>query len=204
MKTAHGNACSLFTTIAYLVTGAIQAGAQGAFLSTGSGQALTTRSFQLNALAGSVQPVLTFEFGFATDEVFAPAQLFDSFSVSVAGGVERVFATLATADASGFLWAPATGTGQPINGGSIGRIEREFPSGGRTFTSSAAYSVSWAIPQQFRSGEFEVTFDLFDNLDGNASLGFFSVPVIVPEPSTLTILTASSLLVVWRLRRSRR
>lgn len=177
--------------------------AQGTFLATGSGQPLASQSFQLNALAGSVQPVLSFEFGFATDEVFAPGQLFDSFSVSVEGGVERVFATLVTADASGFLWAPP-GSGQPLNGGSISRIDRPFPNGERSFRTAAAYSVSWPVPAQFRSGDFNVTVDLFDNLDGAGSLGYFSVPVIVPEPSILALFSISSFLVVWRMRGSRR
>jgi hypothetical protein len=178
------------------------ADAQGIFFQTGAGQPLSSRSFQLNALAGSVQPVLTFDLAFATDESFAPGQLFDSFTVSVAGGFEQVFGTLVTADASGFLWAPP-GSGQPINGGSISRIEVPFPTGGQAFRSTAAYTVSWPIPAQFRSGDFEMTVDLFDNLDVTGSLGYISVPVVVPEPSMLVIFFFGSFLTVWRLREGR-
>jgi hypothetical protein len=38
-------------------------------------------------LGASTQPVLTFDFGFGTDELTVPGTLLDSFSVSIAAAV---------------------------------------------------------------------------------------------------------------------
>jgi hypothetical protein len=175
--------------------------AQSTFLNTGQGNALTSRSVILN-LGTSTQPVVTFDFGFGTDELTVPGTLLDSFSVSIAAAVGSPVGQLITADAFGFVWGPANAGGFEVDGATITRRVVALPAGGGTFRSAEAFSVSWAIPQQFRGGgSVEVTFDLFDNLDQTASVGFFTSPVIVPEPSAVALLSLSSFVILWRLRR---
>jgi hypothetical protein len=171
------------------------------FLATGSGQGLVSRTEIVSAIAGSTQPILTFDVGFATDELFGPGRLFDSFSISVAGPGNQPFAALLTADASGVLWAPATEGGFPLNGGTISRLGMAFPEGTRTYLQAEAYRISWPLPSAFR-GDLSVTFDLFDNLDGSGSLAYFTTPTIVPEPTFVSLLALGTWLALRRKSRS--
>jgi hypothetical protein len=76
-------------------------------LRTGAGEPLISRSLPLAIPATTPLPKLSFEFGFATDELNTPQTFFDSFSISLQGPEPATTLLLLTADLLGVTWAPA-------------------------------------------------------------------------------------------------
>ena len=179
-------------------------GSTETILRTGGGAPLTTVEERLSPPGVTPAPLLMFRFGFATDETFAPGGFLDSFSVSLRNTNTGAAAILATADASGFYWAPFTPGGVAIAESAIARQPVEFPSLEPVPGNATAYDVSFALPEEFHGASMAVYFDLFDNGNAIASLGFFSDLVVVPEPSVGLLLMGGALLGAFWVKRRRR
>jgi hypothetical protein len=186
-----------FGGLLVVASGMLHATAQGTIetvLRTGTGQPLATAEAPVFLPPGAPLPVLRFRFGFATDEAFVPGQFFDSFTVSVLNTNTGALAVLATADASGFAWAPPTPGAVPIGEGDIVRQAIDFPSLQPVLANQTAYDVSFGLPSPFHGDSVNVIFDLFDNQNAVASFGFFSGLMAVPEPSVSVLLICGALL----------
>ena len=105
-----GRNVNLVFTLAFALGLTRMASAQGTLLqvlSTGGGTPLVSR--QATAVIPAIDaPVLEFDFGFATEEVAAPGELLDSFTVSLKGDEGNSFTFLVTSDSSGVAWLPPT------------------------------------------------------------------------------------------------
>jgi len=160
--------------------------AQGAFtiLQTGSGQALVSDQEVLQT-GGITSPLIQFDFGFATDETLAPGVFLDSFTVSFEDASSNV-AIVATADASGVVWAPTSPGSVGLTGAQIQRQTITPPSLTPVLAQSMAYSVEVPVPSAFTGSSVTVFFDLFDNQNSTASRGWYGNLLVtsVPEPQT--------------------
>jgi hypothetical protein len=190
----------LSLTFVVLSLAGLSAAAQGTLtvLNTGGGQPLVTSSQQLQIPASATPVPLFFEFGFGTDEVTSPGAILDSFTVTVQDAAMLNTLVLVTADASGTVWAPPTPGGVLISPDAILRSSIPFPSLQPTLANQSAFAVTVPLPTVF-TGTVNVHFDLFDNLDATASLGWYRGAAI-PEPGTWALLVAG-LLAAWMGRR---
>jgi len=175
--------------------------AQGiAVLNTGGGLPLVTSSQQLQIPSSPLPVPLFFEFGFGTDETISPGAILDSFTVTVQDAAMLNTLVLLTADAGGVLWAPKTSGGVAIAPEDVGRTPIEYPSLQPVLANQSAFAVTVPLPTVF-TGQVNVYFDLFDNLDGTASLGWYRGATI-PEPGTWALL-GIGLLAMWLRKRLR-
>jgi hypothetical protein len=171
-------------------------------LQTGGGSPLVSSQEDLT-LADVSSPELVFEFGFFSNETPAPNVFLDSLTVTLQGSSSGS-AVLLTADASGVVWAPLSLGGLSLNDGDIVRTMMtpvpDAPIAGR----GVAYSVTVPIPQGIDGPNATLYFDLFDNLDENSSLGWYTTPriVAVPEPRSMSFF-AVALLGLFIIRRKR-
>lgn len=177
----------------------LAAGAQGVVgipfvLRADGSEALRTESRSMLMPAASDETFLAFHFGFETDEVFGPGVIFDSFSIGIENAAGDRFATLLTADASGVVYAPGTPGGVAIPGGAITASLIPVPSLNPNLTQRYAAYVQAFLPQDFAGQEATLYFDLFDNQNGTASLGWFTDLTVVPEPTTAVLLGLGGLL----------
>jgi hypothetical protein len=180
------------------------ASAQGTLtvLNTGGGQPLVSEVRGLFVDAGSVQPRLLFNFGFATGENPATETFLDSFSVTIQDSNQVVTAVYLTADASGMILAPPSPGAIVIDPATIDTNALAYPSLNPILLNRRAFVVSALIPAQFIGSQINVYFDLFDNLNSIASQGWFSNLRVgaVPEPQAgLLLLLAGA--AAWSLRR---
>jgi hypothetical protein len=168
-------------------------------LRTGGGTPLVTASESVLVPPGAGPVPLMFDFGFGTDETVAPGRILDSFTVTVqdAAGVHTL--VLLTADAGGLVWAPFTPGAMFISPDAIVRTPVAFPSLEPVLVHQIAFAVTVPLPPAF-SGLLHVHFDLFDNLDSTASLGWFRA-VQVPEPASAALLITGSAFFIWLRRR---
>lgn len=191
--------------IASLLLGWSQkAAAQGTiqFLRTGSGQVLVTfRETVTIPLTGA--PPFFLEFGFATEEVLSPGTIFDAFTVSLENVAGPEIAILATADASGVVWAPPTPGTLEMDPADIQRTPAVFPSLQPVFPHSMAFQVTLPVPAPFLGKSVNVVFDLFDNQDSRSSIGYF-IGLPIPESSPWALLTGGALLLTVRRRAAAR
>jgi hypothetical protein len=141
-------------------------------LQTGGREPLISFDMTLDALNQDLPPVLQFDFGFATDEVGAPGEFADSFSVTLQGSDPAQSVLLLTADVNGVAWAPENPGGVPISADEVKHTEQPFAKVDSTLAAKVAYSVTFAIPRAFLGNPVKVFFDLFDNLNSAASLAY--------------------------------
>jgi hypothetical protein len=152
-----------------------------AVMHTGSGLPLSSL-FYTNSAAGADIPIY---FGFATDEAPQPGVFLDSFTISISGPGGTGY--LVTVDGSGIQFAPNVPGGLPIPPGSSLQAS-PFLASTEGLTNMSSYSVDYQVPAAWQGSQLTLNFDLFDNQDSLRSLGYFLVPVAVPEPSASTLL----------------
>lgn len=171
------------------------------FISTGNGVSLVSRDEVLPTTAAS--RAAAFDFGFATEESAVPGVFLDSFTVSF-GGPNRTTMLLATIDASGVAWAPSGGSG----GFSETQILRtSIPATGFPPISGrgVGFSVQFPLPIESLGSDVHLTFDLFDNLDGQMSSGWYDKLriVTIPEPSCVLLLSVGfASILIFKSRRA--
>jgi hypothetical protein len=175
------------------------------FHNTGGGQPLVSDVRPLFVDAALVQPRLQFNFGFATDESFVPNAILDSFTVTIQSSNQLYTAVYLTADASGVVWAPATPGALVIDPATIDFQAIAYPSLQPVLVLQRAFQVSALIPSQFLGGSINVYFDLFDNLNPQASQAWFSDLRVtaVPEPQAWMLLLLAGLS-CWSFNRLKR
>ena len=170
-----------------LLLSAHLASAQGVLtvLNTGGGQPLMSEARPLFVDATLVQPRLQFNFGFATDEAFVPNTILDSFTVTIQSSNQLFTAVYLTTDASGMVLAPPTSGGLVVDPATISSDALAYPSLNPVLLHRLAFQISAPIPDQFLGTSINVYFDLYDNLNANASQGWFSDLRVtaVPEPN---------------------
>lgn len=151
----------------------------------GSSDALISASSSVG-LPGAGQPgVLTFAFGFTTDEANSSGKLLDSFTISVAdAAVPSATTIFLTVDTSGLVLAPPTPGTIPINSSALTLSPLAFPGSLPVLANRLSYLVTARVPDQLADKQLNVHFDLFNNVDGSDSLGWASKVTVVPEPQT--------------------
>jgi hypothetical protein len=181
--------------------------AQGNFtptvLFTGGGPPLITesRTFQTLSNAGALR--LSLEVGFSTEEMLQPGSFADSFSLTLRPASSSLSPILFfTMDAGGVVWAPPTPGTLLIDPASILRTSISFPALNPDLPNRISFHVDAPIPDAYRGESLTLHFDLFDNANASRSLGWFSEPAIVPEPSVVTLFLMAALL-GWCARRFR-
>lgn len=174
-------------------------------LNTGGGQPLVSEVRPLFVDAALLQPRLLFNFGFATDETFVPDTFLDSFTVTIQSSNQLFTAVYLTTDASGTILAPPTPGTLVIDPATITTSALAYPSLQPILANQLAFQVSAPIPAQFVGGQINVYFDLFDNLNANASQGWFSDLRVtaVPEPHAWMLLLLAGLS-CWSFSRLKR
>jgi len=165
------------------------------FHNTGGGQPLVSEVRPLFVEAALQQPRLVFNFGFATDEIPSPGTFQDSFTVTIQDSNHLYIAVYLTADASGVVWAPATPGALVIDPATIDFQAIAYPSLQPVLIQQRAFQVSALIPSQFLGVSISVYFDLFDNLNPQASQAWFSDLRVtaVPEPQAWLLLLLGGL-----------
>ncbi len=174
-------------------------------LNTGGGQPLVSEVRPLFVDAALVQPRLQFNFGFATDESFVPNTFLDSFTVTIQSANQLFTAVYLTTDAGGTMLAPPTPGTLVIDPATINTDALAYPSLQPVLVLQRAFQVSALIPSQFLGTSINVYFDLFDNLNANASQGWFSDLRVtaVPEPHAWVLLLLAGLS-CWSFNRLKR
>lgn len=174
-------------------------------LNTGGGQPLVSEVRPLFVDAALLQPRLLFNFGFATDETFVPDTFLDSFTVTIQSSNQLFTAVYLTTDASGTILAPPTPGTLVIDPATITTSALAYPSLQPILANQLAFQISAPIPAQFVGGQINVYFDLFDNLNANASQGWFSDLRVtaVPEPHAWMLLLLAGLS-CWSFSRLKR
>lgn len=162
------------------------------FLQTGSGSTLVRTNLSWMAPTNLSHPALVFTFGFASDEIFAPGEFFDSFSISLRNADRSFVAPVLTADMLGVALAPSNPDGAQFGENDVEPEALPFPPLGSTFRFQQAFLVLVVLPPALagRSGTLGVS--LFDNLDSEHSIGFISHLSVVPGPGTLMSVESSA------------
>jgi RHS repeat-associated protein len=182
--------------------------AQGVFdpivLNTGGGQTLITEERRFGFGAGVMGPALQMKVGFGTDEMFGPGQFFDSFTITLQPEDFAWTLLLATFDASGVVWAPATPGTEPLGAENLVRRAIEYPSLSPVLMLRQAYEVEVQLPEHVVGQPLALYFDLFDNGNALASQGWFFDLVVVPEPGVAALALMGALLLGSMRGRSER
>lgn len=167
-------------------------------LQTGGGDPIISSSVPLIVEGNSI---LSFRFGFTTDESAAPETFLDSFSVSLSDDLGG-YAPIATLDASGTYWTPPGGT-VAVTDTEIFREPVGLPPNLTPLAEQLAWFVMVPIPEIFEGKSLTLYFDLFDNANHVSSVGWFSDVTLrpVPEPDTHWMILAGLSLFWWRFRR---
>jgi hypothetical protein len=165
-------------------------------LNTGGTQPIITEIRSLYVDAGLTLARLGFDVGFASGETNAAAAFLDSFTVTVQDTNAVNTVILLTEDASGTTFAPPTPGTIVVSPSSIDSNLIVYPSLSPVLLNRQAYRISALIPSQFFGGQINVYFDLFDNLNGVHSQGWFTSPSVygVPEPQLVSFLGLAGLI----------
>ena len=160
---------------------------------------------QMQSLDTSVpggQPLLEFDFGFATAESPSPGGFLDSFTVSLQDLNQTFTAILFTDDPNGLVLAPATPGTLVLNSSLMNLNVIGYPSLQPVVPNQAAFHFSMPVPQEFAGNPMNVYFDLFNNEDGLASQAWVDNVQIatIPEPPVSLLLLLSGC-ILWKFSR---
>lgn len=174
-------------------------------LNTGGGQVLVSETRTVMIDGAWAQPRLLFDFGYATDETALPGIFLDSFTVTLQDSNQVFTAIYLTADASGVAWVPSTPGTVAMDPASINASALSYPSLEPVLAGQLAFQVDAAIPAQFIGHLVNIHFDLYDNLDAQASQAWFSDLRVmnVPEPAVWCIWLLA-VVCGWTLKRLKR
>jgi hypothetical protein len=159
-----------------------------AVLSTGGSEPLHVISSPLIVDPNLSAPRLEFTFGFGTDEQPTPGQFLDSVSFTLQGANHQT-ALFFTADANQVFWAPPNPGGLTLSESEISRAATPFDIGTFHFLNENAFSVSVPIPDELEDQSPTLFFDLFDNENGVESLAYLQDVRVVPEPTSIALLS---------------
>jgi len=164
------------------------AGVQPITTHTGGADVLISETLPFSSASSST---LAINFGFATTEAVAPAQFYDSFTVSVSGPGGT--ACLLTADASGIDWAPIVPGGLGVPNSSLQPQATAFLVPTEGAQPIGSFEVNFALPGQWLGVPLTVEFDMFDNQNQQPSLAYYalSVPDPLPDPANTGVLLLS-------------
>jgi len=158
---------------------------------TGGEGELLTLALPFDVPEFGVGPVLTFDFGFSTEEPDAGQTFLDSFTVSLQGEGDPAAALLLIADRSGTSWTPENPQGVELSGEEVRRAEVDFPAFLPNHALKLAYSVVLAIPSVLAGGPATVFLDFIDNLNAFASLAWVAnVRIGAPVSTDYVLLSA--------------
>jgi hypothetical protein len=162
-----------------------------------------TQTLTINPLTDL--PVLAFNFGFATDEVPAPGVFLDALTVTIETADGGLILIPATLDASGPQWAPPTPGTVPLAPESVQVAAAQFPSLQPVPLRQWAFDMTVLMPEAFVGRPLNIYFDLFDNFNSTASLGFYfpARTVLIPEPGAIHLLWPGAVAVWFMARRQR-
>ncbi len=136
---------------------------------------------------------LTFEIGFATREAGTAAGFLDALSVSLQPVAEARGAVLVAADAAGTFWLPPNPGGLDGHEAALGYEDRPWPDGiSGDWLWSASFSVSLTVPLMWQDCGLLLYADLFDNLNGQASVASLRDVRVTPRSSYFLLESASS------------
>ena len=170
-----------------------------AVFETGLMQTLGTLVHDLYVSATSPVFDLEFKVGFSTDEQISVGMIFDAFSVSLKDIDGTTAAIFLTADAGGFVWAPATPGTLLISPGTIQRAAILSPAFIPLKARTEAFRVTVSVPRELRDRQLKLYLDLFDNQNGVESLVWVDDFALVPEPRVWVLgLAGAALLVAFR------
>jgi hypothetical protein len=163
--------------------------AQNGRLETGAGLPLQTVSLNVSIPPLNVAPLLSFDFAFATAEQPAPGVLLDALSFSLQTLDQTKLALLLTVDASGLVLVPATPGALPVNLAALKAASIAYFGSLSDPAQRSAFHVTFAPPGDLANADAQLLMDLFDNADGQKSVGTVAnlAVVIAPEPGVIAI-----------------
>lgn len=170
------------------------AAAQGTIemLQTGGSASLVSRAVILDFNPLSHQPLLQFNFGFGTDETPVPEVIPDSFSATFVAADGVTLVVYFTVDANGLVLAPPTPGGVLVNTAELTATPIAYPTGLDPRATQHVFSFQAPVPATLAtSGMKTLYFDLFDNLNPVASLGWYQDVAFVPVPEPGVVALAS-------------
>jgi hypothetical protein len=201
------NALTRLAAVLLLFLSPAASRAQGTIeaLQTGGVVSLVSRAVMLDFNPALHQPLLQFNFGFGTDETAAPEVIPDSFSATLVAADGITIVLYLTVDANGLVLAPPTPGGVPVNAADLTAPPIAYPAGLDARATQLAFSFQAPIPAALAvPGMKTLYFDLFDNLNAVASLGWYQDAgfVLVPEPgaTALAALGLATLIFVGRCK----
>jgi len=162
------------------------------FLQTGGSASVLRTNLPWIAPANLSHPALVFSVGFASDEVFAPGEFFDSFTISVRNAEQTFIAPALTADLLGVNPAPANPDGAQFSEDDVQPEPLSFPPLGSSFRFQQALLVLVALPPAFAGQSGTVGVSLFDNQNHQHSVGFINHIAVVPGPGSLMVVESSA------------
>ncbi len=140
------------------------------------------------ALDGIVSPALSLNFGFVTDEKPVPNVFGDALTVTI----QDIFGNtviIGTIDANGVVWLPLTPGTLQVPSASLQTTPVPPPSLTPVLGQGTGHHALLMLPDEITGPTLNVFFDLFNNLNAEASLAWFSDLEIVPvpEPGVITL-----------------
>ena len=160
---------------------------------SGTNQPLLSFSFSFDVPPTNSDPILTFDFGFSSDEPENPQTFYDSFSATLQQTNQSATALLFTSDRTGTQWAPANSGGLSINSGALTYQPITFPALSPSNAVQFAYMVSFVLPPELADGLVTVFFDFFNTMSSLSALAFVSnVQVVTNSVAPISLGLQSS------------
>jgi hypothetical protein len=142
-----------------------------------------TRSIYFAPVPGDY--VISFSFGFATDEVPKEGEILDSVTLLIENTNSGVATVLFTADAGGFTWLPYTPSLLSVLPDALESAPTGFPNIQPLPAQRRAYQVRFAVPPTLQVDWANLKLVLYDYPNGLNSVGFLGDVTVIPPPGVL-------------------